>query len=82
MRGVHHDGIDPRARQGFHPLFGALAHANGSADAQLALGITRRIGKLVCLVMSLTVIRPLSSKASFTTSRRSILYWFNNTFAA
>ena len=28
------------------------------------------LGKLVCLVMSLTVIRPLSSKASLTTRMR------------
>ena len=39
-------------------------------------------GKLVCLVMSLTVIRPLSSQASLITSRRSSLCLLSSAFAS
>ena len=45
VRGIHHDGVHTGPHQRFYALFGALAHANGRADAQLALGVAGRVGE-------------------------------------
>jgi hypothetical protein len=73
VRGIHHDGIDAGLDQRGHALLGALAHAHCRADAQFAQGIAGSIREIGCLVMSLTVIKPLSSNASLTSSKRSSL---------
>ena len=43
--GIDDDGIDTRAHQRLDPLFCPLADTDCRADAQLALGVARRIGE-------------------------------------
>jgi hypothetical protein len=47
--GVHHDRVHPGLDQGFHALFGALAHAHRRTHAQSAGRVARGVGEVQLL---------------------------------
>ena len=82
VRRIHHDGIDSCFDERLDTFFRALADTHRRAHTQAAEASRAALGKLVCLVMSFTVIRPLSSKASFTTRMRSSLCLLSSALAS
>jgi hypothetical protein len=75
VRGVDHQHVDAGLASSSTRSSVPSPTPTAAPTRSLPWASRAALGKSVCLVMSFTVIRPRSSKASLTTSTRSSLCW-------